>query len=814
MTYHPTPALTRDVQPDGWTLVRRPGESAGIALDPLIAALAAAADGRAVAEVAQAARVSTYLAAAALKVLQRAGVLSEEPGSTAEAAGFAERAGVAAKGTSASWSDQPRASASGETSVSALVLHHDPHANLDACLTSLHHQTYPLAHLQTCPLAHLQTCPLAHLQTCPLAHLQTCPLADLQTCKLAHLHTCPSALLLLDSHTLLSPSALAEMVAVLELRRDIAAVVPRVMWASWPGFVVRVGDWRSPRQPRRNPFAGWLDVGQFEADWLEVPAVHVSAALLRREALEALPLDLRYGFDWLGNDWSRRAQAAGWYTAAALRALAFAPWPACEDNPASRRDERRFVADHRSERLRDPLPPLAGPQLHEGMPALTLEALRSTYSFAPAVAPLPARRRVVFVGQETARHRAMAGQLATTCEVHWLVPTEDQDEDILRQLCESADLLIATAAPLQRFDFLQQWHRPILVDLQPPPTLAARLGEAGEAPLYQQMDMFVQSPQLWPQTVDGVICASEEERLYWLGQLAASGRVNPYTVRDDPALCRLVLVVPTGVEPLPPPQPVLKGVRPGIEMDDPLILWPGGLRPGDDPLTVLRGFAQARQAHPRARLVFAAFDDEPQDDERWTAAVDLATGLGLARVVLFERDVPARLRSGYLAEAELAVALSSDGVGALLHEPVGLAACIGAGLPMLVTAGCAGSGRVERYGLGRAVAPGDASALAQALDECLQVPRATYRHRFEAAAAALAWPQVIAPLTRFCAQPRYAADRQVTVFLFRAGQLSAPLPTPFWALPARAWRFLTQKGWRATAREIVQYVRWKLEVRG
>ncbi|MFZ9228000.1 MAG: glycosyltransferase family 2 protein, partial [Candidatus Nanopelagicales bacterium] len=51
---------------------------------------------------------------------------------------------------------------------------------------------------------------------------------------------------------------------------------------------------------------------------------------------------------------------------------------------------------------------------------------------------------------------------------------------------------------------------------------------------------------------DFFICASEKQRSLWLGQLAAEGRVNPYTYDSSNDLRRLIDVVPFGINPKVP----------------------------------------------------------------------------------------------------------------------------------------------------------------------------------------------------------------------------------------------------------------------
>src|SRR5438128_997196 len=77
---------------------------------------------------------------------------------------------------------------------------------------------------------------------------------------------------------------------------------------------------------------------------------------------------------------------------------------------------------------------------------------------------------------------------------------------------------------------------------------------------------------------DFFLCASQRQRDFWLGMLAAAGRVNPYTFAADPVLRRLIDVLPFGIPDDAPQRarPAIKGVVPGIGPDDQVVYWGGG----------------------------------------------------------------------------------------------------------------------------------------------------------------------------------------------------------------------------------------------
>ena len=102
-------------------------------------------------------------------------------------------------------------------------------------------------------------------------------------------------------------------------------------------------------------------------------------------------------------------------------------------------------------------------------------------------------------------------------------------------------------------------------------------------------------------------CArSERQKHFYLGQLAALGRITPTTYDGDPDFDGLLAVVPFGLGSATPPvheRDVLKGVRPGFGVDDKVLLWSGGLYNWFDPMTLIRAVAAVARARG-VRLFF------------------------------------------------------------------------------------------------------------------------------------------------------------------------------------------------------------------
>jgi hypothetical protein len=278
---------------------------------------------------------------------------------------------------------------------------------------------------------------------------------------------------------------------------------------------------------------------------------------------------------------------------------------------------------------------------------------------------------------------------------------------------------------------------------------------------------------------DLFLCASEKQRDYWLGWLTAASRVNPLTHRQDPTLRSLLDVVPFGVPSEPPRRrhPAIRGVIDGIGEGDLVVLWGGGIYNWFDPVTLIRGVEIAARRLPGLRLVFMSTGHpNPEIQTMWTQveARRVAGELGLLGTHVFfnESWVAYEDRADWLLDADIGVSTHFDHVETRFSFRTRILDYFWSGLPVICTAGDTLADDIERLGIGVTVPPESPEAVARALVELAEdaARRRECGARSVAHAASLTWPAAAAPLRRFCADPRPAADREPGL---------ARLPVPF-----------------------------------
>jgi glycosyltransferase involved in cell wall biosynthesis len=257
---------------------------------------------------------------------------------------------------------------------------------------------------------------------------------------------------------------------------------------------------------------------------------------------------------------------------------------------------------------------------------------------------------------------------------------------------------------------------------------------------------------------DFFLCSSEEQRAFYLGFLAAIGRVNPELAAGDPDLRSLIDVVPFGVpDELPPHQPYLAPRRPGERR-----LLFGGLYDWYDPWTLLD--ALAALGRPDWVLLLIR-NPNPGTPQRLLAEVERhcrRQGWWGSRVQALDW-VPVERRYDLLRDVDLLVALDRPSLETRLSLRTRFLDALAAGCPVVTTEGGAMSRLLRHHGAGWVVPAGDPAALARALAEALEPPpgdAAAWRQGAQALAASFRWDRALAPLLRFCREPRRDATKE------------------------------------------------------
>ena len=283
---------------------------------------------------------------------------------------------------------------------------------------------------------------------------------------------------------------------------------------------------------------------------------------------------------------------------------------------------------------------------------------------------------------------------------------------------------------------------------------------------------------------DFFVCASDKQRDFWLGQLAALGRINPVTYDDDDRLERLLAVVPFG---LPDDAPVrtrsaLKGVVDGIGSDDEVILWGGGIYNWFDPVTLVEAVNRLKERRPQVRLFFMGMRHPSVSRMRMAVETqERADDLGLTGAHVFFNDgwVEYDDRQNFLLDADVGVSTHLDHLETEFAFRTRILDYIWAQLPVVATRGDFFADIIERRQIGVTVPANDVDALEAALFRVLDDAELAERCRENLASVRdeFAWSVVLEPLVAFCRDARRApdlVDPEMQQLLRQSGTLRRP----------------------------------------
>jgi GT2 family glycosyltransferase/glycosyltransferase involved in cell wall biosynthesis len=361
----------------------------------------------------------------------------------------------------------------------------------------------------------------------------------------------------------------------------------------------------------------------------------------------------------------------------------------------------------------------------------------------------------------------------------------------------SADVVLAMGSLFTEIPRLQHLSKPAIVDLYDPRELE-KLAES--LTIQEQYHLGIDLESMLHLRLEGAagdffICANERQRDFWLGALLAAGRINTLTYAQDPTLRNLIDVVPFGMPSLPPQKQrnVLKGVHSGIEPQDKVLFWNGGLWQWFDPLTLVDALVEVLRTRTDVKLYFAAgyhFNLETVPEMPiYERVVERCRELDLLdRHVFFGDWIPYDERGDYLLEADLSVSTHLPTLESQFSSRTRLLDCIWAGLPIISNDGDPLSDVIVEHELGRVIPSGRPVLLARAILEMLADDglRDRVTERAQAVRDELTWERAVEPIAAFLERVAFAPDaldaarraaqaRQTTVHLQRLEEQASAL---------------------------------------
>lgn len=356
---------------------------------------------------------------------------------------------------------------------------------------------------------------------------------------------------------------------------------------------------------------------------------------------------------------------------------------------------------------------------------------------------------------------AHGGTVAEEREGVRIVPFRPHAPAALRELIHRADAIVAHP----QWPLVNRWLRRasarIVIDLYCPETLETlELSSARRTVVRRQLTATtIDRLHSSLRTGHHFMCASDTQRDLWLGTMLALRLIDPVAYDRDPSLRETIDLVPFGVPAEPPLRDARGGPRESIAAlgeDAEIVLWNGGIWSWLDAPSAIRAVATLARRRPNVRLVFMGVAaDHPAAADSVREARELARELGLLDSIVHFADgwVPYAERGAWLEQASCAISTHAEHLETRFAYRTRVLDCFWAGLPVVCTCGDDLAEQVAREGLGAVAPPGNAEALADALERVLASGRDAYVQGLAAAAERQRWERVAAPLRHWISQP-------------------------------------------------------------
>lgn len=262
---------------------------------------------------------------------------------------------------------------------------------------------------------------------------------------------------------------------------------------------------------------------------------------------------------------------------------------------------------------------------------------------------------------------------------------------------------------------------------------------------------------------DSVICANENQRDLWMGQLLSLKKITPSLYDLDSSLKNKIDIVPFGLASTPP---VANGVGPKeifqLKETDKIVLWGGGIWNWFDPLTLIKAIHLISKKRADVHLVFMGVkvpsDSDTEIMSMPAKAYKLAKELKiLDKHVFFNPGwIPYEQRTSFLLESDIGVSTHFDHLETRYSFRTRILDYIWASLPIISTEGDSFSRLINEKHIGLIVPYENVEALADAILYLLNHPAISEKMKknLKAISQEFQWDRIVRPIEEMIARPR------------------------------------------------------------
>jgi glycosyltransferase involved in cell wall biosynthesis len=247
---------------------------------------------------------------------------------------------------------------------------------------------------------------------------------------------------------------------------------------------------------------------------------------------------------------------------------------------------------------------------------------------------------------------------------------------------------------------------------------------------------------------DLFLCASEAQRLFYLGVLLAVGRVNPVAFESDPHFDSLIRVAPFGV-------PEATNAPPAAAVRHDVLF--GAIYDWYDPILAIDAVSIARHSLPDVTLTFTTHPNPSLTPQgKLAEAIDYAKSKRYD-FIRFEPWVAYEQRGAFYSRFRAALLTFPQSIETDLSMRTRVYDYLWGGLPIITSAAPGTEELLTRYGAGQTVRSSSAGEFAAALVSVLREERLDGTRQF---VDEHQWSRVLQPLVEFAGQPRISAHKE------------------------------------------------------
>jgi glycosyltransferase involved in cell wall biosynthesis len=327
---------------------------------------------------------------------------------------------------------------------------------------------------------------------------------------------------------------------------------------------------------------------------------------------------------------------------------------------------------------------------------------------------------------------------------------------------EQTDVVIALWVSDAMIDFCNTKRKLLIFDIYAPvpvETLALKVF-SGKAITNEDEFAFESSLHDYRKFLDNgdaFLYSNRRQLDFWLGYAFGAGHVTPRNFLSRNVFDQFILA-PMGIElntSFTDTKPQYKGVLKGVEKNDTVIIWNGGIYDWYDGVTLVEAMELLKTEAPHIKLIFPGTTHPNKDLPKWQETIDTIqrskeldlTGMN---IFFFNEWVPYHERIGFLSEADIAIYTHKPSIEAEFSHRTRVLDHILATLPTIATQGDFFAELVDKKELGRTVPPHDKRALADAIKDLAKPENlAKAQKNLTAIRPEFSWESVLSPLTAY-----------------------------------------------------------------